>query len=126
MGTLRLQKKRIYDPPAKTDGLRVLADRLWPRGVAKADAQIDVWPKSLTPSSELRKWFHADPTRYDQFVPKYQAELDDQAADVDAFLSQYGQQTVTLLTAAKDLQQGHLSVLQAYLEQASAKRAATP
>lgn len=116
MAPLRLRKKRIYDPPAKSDGLRVLADRLWPRGVAKADAQVDVWAKDLTPSSELRKWLHADLKRYDDFVKKYEAELDQHAAQVRDFLDQCAQRPITLLTAAKDLERSHLTVLQAYLE----------
>ncbi|EAQ78350.1 hypothetical protein DSM3645_18476 [Blastopirellula marina DSM 3645] len=111
------QIKRIYDPPSKSDGLRVLADRLWPRGVSKAAAQIDLWAKELTPSNDLRKWLHEDPERYDDFVPRYQAELMDRRAQVDEFLMQYGCPVMTLLTATKEPSRGHLPVLQAYLEQ---------
>ncbi|MCC9605564.1 DUF488 family protein [Blastopirellula sp. JC732] len=119
MATFRLRTKRIYDEPAKGDGLRVLADRLWPRGVAKADAQVDLWAKELTPSHDLRKWLHEDPERYDQFVAKYTAELNDHSDQVRQFLSEYGDRTVTLLTAVKDLSHSHIAILQAYLERAA-------
>lgn len=112
----QLQTKRIYEPASKTDGLRVLADRLWPRGVAKADAKIDVWAKQLAPSHELRKWLHEDHDRYPDFVTKYKVELQEQRAQVDEFLQQHDCPLITLLTATKEISQGHLPVLKAYLE----------
>ncbi|UUO07809.1 DUF488 family protein [Blastopirellula sp. J2-11] len=113
----QFQTKRIYDPPSKSDGLRVLADRLWPRGVSKAAAKIDVWAKELTPSNDLRKWLHADPQRYEDFVTKYKAELNDRRAQIKEFLEQNDVAVITLVTATKDLTHGHIAVLQAYLEQ---------
>ena len=67
--------KRAYEPSAKTDGMRILIDRLWPRGVTKAKAGIDLWLKELAPSTELRKWFGHDPQKWPEFQKKYRAEL---------------------------------------------------
>jgi uncharacterized protein YeaO (DUF488 family) len=68
--------KRAYEPPAADDGSRVLVDRLWPRGVAKADAKLDAWMKEIAPSTELRKWFGHDPARWEEFQARYRKELD--------------------------------------------------
>jgi uncharacterized protein YeaO (DUF488 family) len=72
-GNVRL--KRAYDPPADGDGTRVLVDRLWPRGVKKADAALDHWAKDLAPSTALRKWFAHDPTRWQEFLIRYAEEV---------------------------------------------------
>jgi uncharacterized protein YeaO (DUF488 family) len=68
--------KRAYDPPAADDGTRVLVDRLWPRGVAKADAKLDAWMKDIAPSADLRTWFGHDPARWEEFRKRYREELD--------------------------------------------------
>ncbi len=68
--------KRAYEPAAADDGSRVLVDRLWPRGVAKADAKLDAWMKEIAPSTELRKWFGHDPARWEEFRKRYRDELD--------------------------------------------------
>ena len=70
-----IRLKRAYDPPASEDGIRVLVDRLWPRGLRKADAAIDRWPKEIAPSTELRRWFGHDPSRWGEFQRRYRAEL---------------------------------------------------
>ena len=67
--------KRAYEPPEEKDGTRILVDRLWPRGVSKADAQLDDWIKEIAPSGELRTWFGHDPERWDEFRERYRAEL---------------------------------------------------
>jgi uncharacterized protein YeaO (DUF488 family) len=72
-GNVRL--KRAYEPPAADDGTRVLVDRLWPRGVAKADAALDLWAKDLAPSTELRRWFGHDPARWREFRKRYAEEV---------------------------------------------------
>ena len=74
MGTLRI--KRIYDAPAGTDGKRVLVDRIWPRGVSKESAKLDLWLKEIAPSPELRKWFDHDPARFEEFRDRYCEELE--------------------------------------------------
>lgn len=113
---MTLKTKRIYDKPASTDGTRVLVDRLWPRGISKANAHIDEWSKDIAPSNELRKWFHEDPEkRFKEFEKKYKAELKKNSKAVkEAFASRKG--TVTLISAVKDLEHSHVSVLQAYIE----------
>ncbi|MGO1574770.1 DUF488 domain-containing protein [Agrococcus casei] len=102
--------KRIYDDAAKADGHRVLVDRIWPRGIKKEDAGVDAWPKEIAPSSKLRKRFHSDDD-YRSFKRDYNSELDD-SDDYDDFVDDLkSHKTVTLLTAAKDPDRSHVSVL---------------
>ena len=70
-----VQLKRAYEPPARSDGYRVLIDRLWPRGVSKTDAEIDEWARELAPTTELRRWFGHEPARFDEFRQRYREEL---------------------------------------------------
>ncbi|MEU2022774.1 DUF488 family protein [Streptomyces sp. NPDC016469] len=113
--------RRVYDGVEEGDGTRVLVDRLWPRGVSKEKAAIDRWLKDLTPSDELRSWYHEDrsATRYDTFVERYRAELSGpaEAAAVDelAGLVREGG-PVTLVTAVKDVEHSHVPVLADHLE----------
>ncbi|MCP2329052.1 uncharacterized protein YeaO (DUF488 family) [Hamadaea flava] len=109
-----VQIKRIYDPPADDDGRRVLADRLWPRGISKDEADVDEWVKDVTPSTELRKWYHEDPqTRHAEFVRRYERELagPEQQAGLTQLRDLAAHGTVTLLTSSKDLPHSHLAVL---------------
>ena len=104
--------KRIYDPPEKSDGYRVLVDRLWPRGLKRDEADIDDWAKDIAPSSALRKWFGHKPERWAEFERKYRAELrEGAAADALAALGRRAGR-VTLLTATRDLDHSHARVLQ--------------
>ncbi|MFB7511883.1 MULTISPECIES: DUF488 domain-containing protein [unclassified Streptomyces] len=109
--------RRIYEPPSPEDGVRVLVDRLWPRGLAKADARIDEWPKALTPSTELRRWYHGPEGEYEEFRRRYEAELaaPEAAAALDRLRARAADETLTLLTAAKDPSVSHTTVLQAEL-----------
>jgi uncharacterized protein YeaO (DUF488 family) len=111
----QVRVKRVYEPPEpKADGVRVLVDRLWPRGLAKADAQLDEWDKDVAPSRELRKWYAHDPDKYEEFVERYRAELATPEGDLAlrTLRARAGQGgTMTLLTAAKDLEYGHVGVL---------------
>ncbi|GHJ45668.1 hypothetical protein Cs7R123_30100 [Catellatospora sp. TT07R-123] len=114
-----LRMKRVYDPPAGDDGHRVLVDRLWPRGLAKEAARVDEWPKEVTPSTELRKWYHEDPDgRRDEFTRRYLHELDgpDQQAGLARLWAALGRGPVTLLTSAKDVAHSHVPVLVSVLE----------
>ncbi|WP_306360864.1 DUF488 domain-containing protein [Nocardia sp. CC227C] len=114
----RFQVKRVYDPPESSDGRRVLVDRLWPRGISKQAAEIDEWAREVTPSSALRKWFHADPSgRRAEFERRYRAELaDDAARDVLARLRhEAAAQTSTLVTAVKEHDHSHVPILLAEL-----------
>lgn len=113
---LRLQVKRVSEPPARGDGMRVLVDRLWPRGLAKADAALDDWRKELAPSDALRRWFGHDPARWAEFQKRYFAELDP-AANLWNLLRKTAQiKTVTLLHAARDAQHNNAVALKNYLE----------
>ena len=112
--------KRIYEEPAEQDGVRILTDRLWPRGMKKQDAEIDEWDKDLAPSADLRKWFHADrEAREAEFSDRYRAELqaDDQQERLAALRERAAKSTVTLLTGAADAPHSYLAVLLAELEQ---------
>ncbi|WP_329130591.1 DUF488 family protein [Streptomyces sp. NBC_01476] len=107
--------RRVYDPPEEADGLRVLVDRLWPRGLAKARAEVDEWVKELTPSNELRTWLHTHPERYDAFAERYRGELAAAGPDAEATAERLraaaARGPVTLLTAVKEPDHSHVPVL---------------
>lgn len=112
-----LQAKRVYDAVDTSDGLRVLVDRLWPRGVKKESARIDLWVKELTPSNELRKWFHEDRSRIDEFAVRYELELRELADETNAVVEQMrSSEVVTLVTAAREIERSHVRVLRSHLE----------
>ena len=99
---MKLKIKRVYDKPAEEDGMRILVDRLWPRGLTKQKAKVDVWLKNIAPSTELRKWFAHDPEKWKEFIKKYKKELhenNEQAAILKGYLRQG---TVTLVYGARD------------------------
>lgn len=112
-GTVRC--KRIYEAPAPDDGLRVLVERLWPRGFRKADAAVDLWMKDIAPSPALRKWFGHDPARWDAFKQRYQDELDANAGLVDELVQLTTTQDLTLLHAARDEPGNSAQLLRDYL-----------
>lgn len=106
--------RRVYEEPdPRQDGARVLVDRVWPRGLAKADAALDDWAKGVAPSTELRKWYGHDPERYDEFARRYRAELEaPEAREALGGLRERARHgRVTLLTATKDLGLSHAAVL---------------
>ncbi|HEY9480865.1 MAG TPA: DUF488 family protein [Candidatus Paceibacterota bacterium] len=108
--------KRIYDKPSASDGMRVLVDRLWPRGVSKASAHIDLWIKEITPSNELRKWFHVDPDkRFAEFSKRYRAELRKNHEAVEKARASLAD-TVTFVSAVKDVERSHVPILRSYIE----------
>jgi len=107
--------KRIYDAPSDDDGYRVLVDRIWPRGVSKAKAQIDEWNKEVTPSTELRKWFDHKAERYDEFSSLYREELLNQTEELDRIRTIANSQNVTLLYAAKDPLINHARILLSFI-----------
>ena len=111
--------KRIYEQKEKTDGFRILIDRLWPRGMKKENAGIDMWIKNIAPSTELRKWFNHDPERYARFKEKYCAELSEnpKAVELCELVSEKLQSgNVTLLYAARDTKHNNALVLKAWLD----------
>ncbi|MFE4667375.1 DUF488 domain-containing protein [Streptomyces sp. NPDC056716] len=110
---MSVRVRRVYEAPEPGDGLRVLVDRLWPRGVSKDAAHLDNWPKGLTPSDELRRWFHAGQGSYEEFARRYEAELaaPDAAGLLDELRASVAAGPVTLLTAAKEPEHSHAAVL---------------
>lgn len=112
---IEIQLKRVYEPPSEEDGYRILVDRLWPRGVAKAAARIDLWAKELTPSNELRQWFHAEQGREAEFAARYRAELDQRGPQIEAILASLPTTRITLVTATQDFVKGHAAVLASFL-----------
>lgn len=109
---MSVRLRRIYDAPEPDDGLRVLVDRLWPRGLAKDEAHVDEWPKKITPSTELRQWYHGGGS-YEEFRSRYEAELDaPKAAElVEGLRKEARSKRVTLLTASKAPERSHAQVL---------------
>jgi uncharacterized protein YeaO (DUF488 family) len=105
--------RRVYDAPESADGTRVLVDRLWPRGLAKAKAAIDEWCKDIAPSTELRKWYNHDPARFEEFSRRYRAELKEpEPAESLARLRALAKgKPLTLLTATKEPQISEAAVL---------------
>ncbi|SDP06622.1 Uncharacterized conserved protein YeaO, DUF488 family [Mucilaginibacter sp. OK268] len=113
---LILNLKRIYNPADKADGLRILVDRLWPRGVTKERAQIDRWMKDIAPSTELRKQYHANPQNWAEFQHNYIAELRQSKEAINELVELIKtHDTVTLLYSVHDEQQNHAVVLREFL-----------
>lgn len=114
-----LKIERIYTKPADTDGYRILVDRLWPRGISKVNAQLDLWQKEIGPSTELRKWFGHDPEKYPEFKERYLSEL---AANplypdfIKLVQEQLTTNNVILLYGAKDEEHNQAVVLKADLD----------
>ncbi len=108
--------KRIYDAPARTDGLRVLVDRVWPRGITKKAAALDLWVKEVAPSTELRKWFNHDPQRWMDFRLRYRRELRKHRKELEELRAQAAKRRVTLLFGARDTEHNQAVVLREALQ----------
>lgn len=111
-----LRIKRVYETADDDDGFRVLIDRLWPRGLSKDAAHVDLWLKELAPSTELRKWFAHDPAKWTVFRERYIAELQDQGEALSQLRARMRKARVTLLYGAKDETHNNAVVLKALLE----------
>lgn len=112
-----LRIKRIYDEASPDDGIRILVDRIWPRGVSKTGASVDRWMKEISPSTELRKWFNHDPGRWAEFKRRYRKELEEEHAEPLAELAALaGQKPVTLLYSAKDREHNQAQALREFLQ----------
>jgi uncharacterized protein YeaO (DUF488 family) len=98
----RVRLKRAYETPSAEDGTRILVDRLWPRGVRKADAAIDDWMKDIAPSTELRQWFGHDPEKWEEFCRRYRAELAQHGAELDRLREMARAGVLTLIYSAHD------------------------
>lgn len=111
-----IKTKRIYDIPSDEDGYRVLVDRLWPRGIKKENAKVDLWVKSLAPTTELRKWFAHDVDKWLEFNKRYSSELIGNP-DLDSFVQQIkDKDVVTLLFGAKDVEHNNAVVMSEVLK----------
>ena len=110
-----LRIKRVYEPPAAGDGYRILVDRLWPRGLRKSEAALDLWLKEIAPSTELRKWFGHEPSRWPEFQERYSAELDTRPEPVAQVLELARERQVTLLFSARDAVHNQAAALLQYL-----------
>lgn len=108
--------KRVYETSDKNDSVRILIDRLWPRGLTKQKAKIDIWIKEIAPSSSLRKWFAHNPARWQEFKEKYQQELHSKKDLLREVRDKVRRQKITLIYAAKDTQHNNAVVLKEYLE----------
>lgn len=108
---MKISIKRIYDEPSEADGYRVLVDRLWPRGIKKDAARIDLWEKNIAPSNELRKWFAHDVNKWDEFCERYKHELENNDAFSQFSAEMQSKPAVTLLFAAKDTEHNNAVVL---------------
>lgn len=112
-----IKLKNAYGVPQPEDGLRVLVDRLWPRGLSKQMADIGIWMKEIAPSTDLRKWFGHDPVRWDEFVQRYFLELDASDGAVSELLGLVrSEETVTLIHAAPDPLHNNAAALKQYLQ----------
>jgi uncharacterized protein YeaO (DUF488 family) len=111
---MKIQIKRVYEKPDPKDGFRILVDRLWPRGLTKEKAAVDLWLKDIAPSTELRKWFGHDPEKWKEFQKKYLKELKENKEAVDTLKEHLKKGTVTLLYAAKDEAHNEAQVLKDY------------
>lgn len=111
----KIRTKRAYEPPAARDGMRVLVDRLWPRGLRKESASIDLWLKEIAPSNALRQWYGHKPERWPEFKKRYRAELADHKAERKTLVGLIRKRTVTLVYAAHDGEHSNAEVLRQVL-----------
>ena len=112
---MTIKIKRAYDPPDEHDGTRILVDRLWPRGLTKEKASIDLWLKDVAPSNELRKWFAHDPARWTEFQQRYHNELKHNNEPLARLKQEAAKGPVTLIYAARDQEHNEAVILQKLL-----------
>ena len=113
---MNIHVKRIYDPPSPEDGHRVLVDRLWPRGITRARAAIDLWLQEIAPSPELRQWYAHDPERWGEFQIRYRQELEERPEAVATLLEFAQRGPLTLLFAARDEERNSAVLVKRFLE----------
>jgi uncharacterized protein YeaO (DUF488 family) len=107
--------KRVYEPSGPEDGTRILVDRLWPRGISKSKAAVDVWLKEVAPSPELRKWFSHDDAKWDEFRERYWSELEDNTSNVQKINEMSSRGNITLIFSARDAEHNSAVILREYL-----------
>ncbi len=113
---MAIRSKSVRDKPARSDGRRILVDRLWPRGMSKEKAAIDYWARDISPSTALRKWYNHDPEKWDEFRRRYFAELDDKAEGVAELRSRMGKGAVTFLFGSREARLNNATALMEYLK----------
>jgi uncharacterized protein YeaO (DUF488 family) len=113
---LKLEIKRVYEEPGPADGTRILVDRLWPRGLSKVRARVDIWLKDIAPSTELRKWFSHDPNKWAEFQTRYRQELKSKTDLLAILKEKAAKGPITLLYGAKDEDHNEAVALQSLLQ----------
>jgi uncharacterized protein YeaO (DUF488 family) len=114
--SLKVEMKRVYEEPGRADGMRILVDRLWPRGLSKERARVDLWLKEVAPSTELRKWFSHDPSKWTEFQARYRQELRSKTQLLDLLKKAAAKRHITLLYGAKDEVHNEAVVLNSLLQ----------
>ncbi len=113
-----IKLKRVYETPSKDDGERILVERLWPRGLSKEQAKVDLWLKEIAPSAELRKWFGHDPDKWDEFRRRYEKELKGKRDLIELLRRKSKEGTITFVYAARDEERNSALVLMRFLQAA--------
>ncbi|HEY7167880.1 MAG TPA: DUF488 family protein [Candidatus Binatia bacterium] len=119
---MALRVKRAYDAPENVDGFRVLVDRIWPRGLTKTSARIDLWLKDIAPSAALRKWFGHDPTKWPEFRKRYFRELDEKPEAIAELENLLSKRRVTFVFSARDNEHNNAIALKDYVESKSRRK----
>jgi uncharacterized protein YeaO (DUF488 family) len=114
--TMNIRIKRVYEEPDEEDGTRILVDRLWPRGLTKEKAKVDLWLKGIAPSTELRKWFAHDPAKWTEFQVRYKKEINDNKEQLSLLKQAVAKGPATLVYGARDQEHNEAVVLQGLLK----------
>jgi len=115
---VRIRTRRVYEDPRRSDGRRILIDRLWPRGLSKEAARVDFWAREVAPSTELRRWYRHEPAKWEEFRRRYFAELGSNPDGLAELREHLGRGTNTLLFASKEERLNNAAALREYLESA--------
>jgi len=113
---MNIKTKRIYKDADPQDGMRIMVDRLWPRGVSKANAKINLWVKNIAPSTELRKWYNHDAKKWQEFKSHYFSELDNNPKEITNLLDQINDETVTFIFGSKEQNLNNANALKEYIK----------
>jgi uncharacterized protein YeaO (DUF488 family) len=116
---MQIKIKRVYEQPEKTDGERILVDRLWPRGLTKEKADVDLWLKEIAPSTELRRWFAHDPNKWKTFRRRYETEIRHNDDLIKILKQRARERTITLIYGARDEKHNEALVLKQFLERST-------
>ena len=114
-----IRLKRVYEKPSRGDGMRILVDRLWPRGLTRERAAVDLWLKDVAPSTELRKWFNHDPAKWEEFQLRYRKELQENKDPLELLNQECKKHAVTLVFGARDQEHNEAIVLKKIIEESS-------